>query len=193
MKMISSLLSACILAPLLQFCGNRATTGAVNLENLKTMHDFSAVDIDGNKVDLSVYKGKKVMIVNVASKCGYTSQYKDLQRLWETYGSGNFVILGFPSNQFMGQEPGSDVDIKAFCSANYGVTFPMFSKIDVKGKSRHPLFEWLGEKSLNGVENSEVAWNFNKYLIDEEGRYVRHLKSGVAPLDDQIVSWITGK
>jgi glutathione peroxidase len=193
MKMISTLLSACIFAPLLQFCGNKAASAPVSLENVKTMFDYSATDIDGNEVSLSAYKGKKVMIVNVASKCGYTSQYKDLQRLWETYGPDNFVILGFPSNQFMGQEPGSDSDIKAFCSANYGVTFPMFSKIEVKGKGRHPLYQWLTDKSLNGVENSEVAWNFNKYLIDEEGRYVRHLKSGVAPFDEEVVSWIKGK
>ena len=158
-----------------------------------TFHSFEATDIDGKPFAMSSLKGKKVMVVNVASKCGYTKQYEPLQKLYETYKDQGFVILGFPCNQFMGQEPGGESDIKAFCQKNYGVDFPMFSKIDVKGKDQHPIYAWLTQKEQNGVEDSKVSWNFNKYLIDEEGNYVRHLDSGTDPFDAEITAWIEGK
>lgn len=159
----------------------------------KTLYDFTALDIDGKEYSLSQLKGKKVMIVNVASKCGYTSQYADLQMLYEKYKDQNFVILGFPCNQFAGQEPGNEATIQEFCQKNFGVTFPLFSKIDVKGKQQHPVYAWLTHKDQNGVEDSDVSWNFNKYLIDENGNYVKHLKSGVNPMDKQVTDWIEGK
>ena len=115
------------------------------------------------------YKGKQILIVNTASECGYTPQYQDLQKLHETYP--NLVMIGFPCNQFMGQEPGSNAEIKSFCQKNYGVTFLMAEKIDVKGKNQHPLYQWLTQKEKNGVENSTVSWNFNKFLIGADGTY----------------------
>jgi glutathione peroxidase len=169
------------------------TSTQEKVTGMKTLHDFKATTIDGEIFDMAQLKGKKVMIVNVASKCGYTPQYKQLQELYENYKDKGFVILGFPCNQFMGQEPGTEEEIKTFCEKNYGVTFPLFSKIDVKGKDQHPIYQWLTQKALNGVEDSEVSWNFNKYLIDENGKYVMHLKSGADPFDDKIINWLEGK
>lgn len=160
---------------------------------MQSFFEIEAVSIDGKPTSMSSFKGKKIMVVNVASKCGYTGQYKDLQALYEAYKDKNFVILGFPCNQFMGQEPGSESDIQSFCQKNYGVTFPLFSKIDVKGNEQHPVYRWLTSKALNGVEDSKVTWNFNKYLIDEQGNYVVHLESGAQPLDEEIKAWIEGK
>lgn len=142
---------------------------------------------------MSAYKGKKIMIVNVASRCGYTSQYTELQALYEKYKNKNFVILGFPCNQFMGQEPGTEEEIQSFCQKNYGVSFPLFSKVEVKGTELHPIYRWLTQKSLNGVEDAKVSWNFNKFLIDEKGNYVVHLESGAKPMDAEITAWIEGK
>lgn len=156
-------------------------------------YDLSATDIDGNSVDFSKYKGKKVMIVNVASECGYTPQYKSLQELYDSYRNSGFEILAFPCNQFMGQEPGSASQIISFCEKNYGVTFTLFEKIEVKGKNLHPVYAWLTDKSLNGVENDSVSWNFNKFLIDENGQYILHLKSNIQPKDDSIIQWIESK
>lgn len=155
-----------------------------------TFYDLKATDIDGNVFDFSQLKGKKILIVNVASKCGYTPQYEDLEKLYQEYKDQNFVILGFPCNQFMWQEPGDENDIKSFCSLNYGVTFPLFSKIDVKGSDQSAVYQWLTKKELNGVEDSKVSWNFNKYLIDENGNYVKHLESKVKPLDAEITDWL---
>lgn len=160
---------------------------------MQSFFEFEAQSIDGKAVSMSAYKGKKIMVVNVASRCGYTSQYADLQALYEKYKDLNFVILGFPCNQFMGQEPGTEEEIQAFCQKNYGVTFPLFSKVDVKGNEQHPIYRWLTLKSMNGVEDAKVSWNFNKFLIDEEGNYVVHLESGAKPMDAEIVSWIEGK
>jgi glutathione peroxidase len=164
-----------------------------NASAMQSFFEIEAVSIDGKPTSMSSFKGKKIMVVNVASKCGYTGQYKDLQALYEAYKDKNFVILGFPCNQFMGQEPGSESDIQSFCQKNYGVTFPLFSKIDVKGNEQHPVYRWLTSKALNGVEDSKVTWNFNKYLIDEQGNYVVHLESGAQPLDAEIKAWIEGK
>ncbi len=156
----------------------------------KNFHDFTVADIDGLDYDLSQLKGKKVMVVNTASKCGLTPQYEELQNLYETYKDDNFVIIGFPANNFMNQEPGSNDEIKEFCSSNYGVSFPMMSKISVKGDDIHPLYAWLTEKSKNGVEDSKVKWNFQKYLIDENGNLVMHFSPRTSPMDGEIIAWI---
>ena len=133
-----------------------------------------------------------MLVVNTASKCGLTPQYKQLQSLFEQFGGEKFVIVGFPANNFMKQEPGTNEEIAEFCEKNYGVTFPMMEKISVKGDDMHPLYHWLTEKSKNGVLDSEVGWNFQKYLIDEKGHLVKMVEPRTKPDDDQIVSWIKG-
>ncbi|MFC4874244.1 glutathione peroxidase [Negadavirga shengliensis] len=156
---------------------------------IDSFYDFKMKDIEGNEVDFTQFKGQKVLIVNVASKCGYTPQYEDLQKLNEKHGD-KVTILGFPANNFGGQEPGSNEDIKRFCSENYGVTFPMFEKISVKGVDKHPLYRWLSDKNLNGWNNTEPSWNFCKYLVDEEGNLVKFFPSSVNPMDEEILSLI---
>lgn len=158
----------------------------------QTVHDFVVNDIKGDTFDLASLKGKKVMIVNTASKCGLTPQYKDLQALYEKYKDQNFVIIGFPANDFMKQEPGSNEDIATFCEKNYGVTFPMMEKITVKGKAMHPLYAFLTTKAQNGHSDNEVAWNFQKYLINEDGKLEKVIHPKTNPSDEEIVSWITG-
>lgn len=153
-------------------------------------YDFVVKDIDGNDFAFSQLKGKKVMIVNTASKCGNTPQYEKLEALYKEYADKNLVIIGFPANNFLGQEPGTDEQIKEFCTLNYGVTFPMMSKISVKGSDMHPLYQWLTEKSLNGVEDSKVSWNFQKYLIDEQGKLVKSISPRTDPMDEEILAWI---
>lgn len=157
------------------------------------LHQFKVTAIDGSEFDLSTLKGKKVMIVNTASKCGFTSQYKLLQELYENYGGEKFVIIGFPANNFMNQEPGSNEEIQNFCSANYGVTFPMMEKISVKGKDMHPLYQWLTTKSLNGKSDTGVSWNFQKFLIDEEGNLVDVLSPATKPDDKKVLNWLAGR
>lgn len=157
-----------------------------------SFYDFKVKDIDGNDFELSKLKGKKVLVVNTASKCGLTPQYKQLQSLYEQFGGEKFVIVGFPANNFMKQEPGTNEEIAEFCEKNYGVTFPMMEKISVKGDDMHPLYHWLTEKSKNGALDSEVGWNFQKYLIDEKGQLVKMVEPKTKPDDEQIVSWIKG-
>ena len=154
-----------------------------------SFYDFKMKDINGQEVDFNSFKGKKIMIVNVASKCGYTKQYAALQELNEQYGD-KIVILGFPANNFGGQEPGSNEEIKEFCTTEFGVTFPMFEKISVKGFDKHPLYRWLSDSKLNGWNNEEPGWNFCKYLIDEKGELIKFLPSSVAPLDEQILTFV---
>lgn len=158
-----------------------------------SIYDFTVKTLEGEDFSFSQLKGKKVMIVNTASKCGLTPQYEELQELWEHYGGDDFIIIGFPANNFMNQEPGSDEDIKEFCTRNYGVTFPMMSKISVKGDDMHPVYKWLTTKDLNGFEDSNVQWNFQKYLIDEEGRLVKVIKPRVKPDDPEILNWLNVK
>ncbi len=143
--------------------------------------------IDGTEIDFGQYKGKKVLIVNVASECGYTPQYEDLQKLYEQYGD-KLVILGFPANNFGGQEPGSNEEIQAFCKKNYGVTFPLFEKISVLGDDMHPLYKWLTNKELNGWNEQKPKWNFSKYLLDENGNLIKYYSSTVKPFDNEIVN-----
>ena len=137
-----------------------------------SIHQFKVKDINGQNFDMSSLKGKKVLVVNVASKCGLTPQYEQLQELYDKYKDTGFTIVGFPANNFLNQEPGSNSEIKAFCTENYGVTFLMMDKISVKGKDQSPIYQWLTEKSKNGVLDSEVSWNFQKYMIDEDGKLV---------------------
>lgn len=155
-------------------------------------YDFKVRTLEGDEFSFSSLKGKKVMIVNTASKCGYTPQYKDLEELYEKY-KDELIIIGFPANNFANQEPGSAEEIRQFCSANYGVTFPMMEKISVKGKDMHPLYQWLTSKEKNGVMDSEVKWNFQKYLIDESGNLVDVLYSKEKPGSEKVLAWLSAK
>lgn len=157
---------------------------------MPNIYGFKVNDIDGKEFDFSTLKGKKIMIVNTASECGYTPQYQQLQELYDTYKNKNFVIIGFPCNDFGGQEPGTEADIKSFCSKNYGVTFPMMSKVGVKNDT-HEIYKWLTKKEKNGVADGEVKWNFFKFLINEKGEYVRMLTSKDDPLNEEVINWIT--
>ena len=152
---------------------------------LQSFYDFYAQGIDGNTISMNDFKGKKVLVVNLASKCGYTYQYEGLQTLYQTY-SDSLVVLGFPSNDFLWQEPGSNVEINEFCTTNYGVTFPMFSKIHVKGRKQHPIYDWLSDSTLNGWNDDGPSWNFNKYLLDEGGKLIKWFGADVEPLDTLI-------
>ncbi|MDO8965883.1 MAG: glutathione peroxidase [Algoriphagus sp.] len=154
-----------------------------------SFYDFKLTDINGKEVDFSEFKGKKLLLVNVASKCGYTKQYAQLQELYAAHGD-KIMILGFPANNFGGQEPGSNEEIKAFCDAEFGVTFPMFEKISVKGFDKHPLYRWLSDATQNGWNNEEPSWNFCKYFVNEQGELVKFFPSSVAPLDEEILKLI---
>jgi glutathione peroxidase len=154
-------------------------------------YDFKVKTLEGEDFDFSSLKGKKVMIVNVASKCGFTPQYKDLEELFERYSSDDFIILGFPANNFMNQEPGTAEEIRKFCTDKYGVTFPIMEKISVKGKDMHPVYKWLTSREKNGVKDSEVSWNFQKYLIDEKGNLVDVIPPKEKPASDKVITWIS--
>ncbi len=156
----------------------------------KSFYDFKVQDIDGNDFDLASLKGKKVLVVNTASKCGLTPQYESLQKLFDQYGGEKFTIIGFPANNFMGQEPGDNEEIKEFCQQNYGVSFLMMSKISVKGDNMAPVYQYLTKKTLNGVKDSEVEWNFQKYIINEQGNLVDYFSPKTEPNDPKIVAWI---
>lgn len=158
-----------------------------------SFYDLKAKTIEGNDFDFSSLKGKKVLIVNTASKCGYTPQYEDLEKLFQAYKDKNFVIIGFPANNFMHQEPGTNAGIKEFCTKNYGVTFQIMEKVSVKGGDIDPVYQWLTQKEKNGKMDSEVKWNFQKYMIDEKGNLVDVAYSKEKPMDDKIVNWISGK
>lgn len=157
--------------------------------NPEGLYDFVKKDIRGKEVNLEAYKGKAVLIVNTASKCGFTPQYKDLQALYEKYEGKDFVILGFPANNFNGQEPGSDEEIAQFCEANYGVTFPMFSKVSVKGADQDPLFAYLTSQA-NQDFTGDINWNFEKFLIDKDGKLVRRFRSRTNPMSNDILQSI---
>ncbi len=190
-KSMKNFIYACLALFTLTACGQQKKQykDSKNMEK-QSIYSYSVDDIYGETFNLSDLKGKKVMLVNTASKCGYTPQYKDLQALYERFKDDNFVIIGFPANNFANQEPGSEEQIAQFCEANYGVTFPMMSKISVKGSDMHPVYKFLTQKELNGVMDSEVKWNFQKYLIDEQGYLVKTLPSSTLPTDEAVVSWI---
>ncbi len=168
---------------------NKASREDINLE-LVDFHDFYVTDIHGDSFALSQFKGSKVMIVNVASKCGLTPQYEALEALYRRYSDQGFVIIGFPANNFMNQEPGTNEEILEFCTANFDVTFPMMSKISVLGEDQHPLYTWLTTKRFNGVSDSNVRWNFQKYLINEEGLLVGVAYPRERPDTERIIAWI---
>jgi glutathione peroxidase len=151
----------------------------------KSFYDLTYSDITGNKVMMSQYKGKYVLCVNVASKCGNTPQYKALETLYEKH-KDKLVIIGFPCNQFLGQEPGSESEIAEFCTKNYGVTFPLASKVDVKGKDQHPVYSWLMMKELNGVSDDKVEWNFHKVLVSPEGKWLKAFDASMDPGNGEI-------
>lgn len=156
----------------------------------ESIYDFTIEDIYGEEFSMSEYKGKKILLVNTASKCGLTYQYEQLQELYEQYKDQNFEIIGFPSNDFAMQERGSNDEIASFCQKNYGVTFKMMSKIKVKGNKMHPLYIYLTQKKYNGYKDSKVSWNFQKYLIGEEGKLEKIVSPKTNPKDAKIIDWI---
>jgi glutathione peroxidase len=184
-------------AALLFSCQNQAQTKKTRTakETTKTMsastiYQFKVTDLSGKEFDFASLKGKKVMIVNTASKCGLTPQYKDLEAIYKEYKDKGFVIVGFPANNFAAQEPGTSKEIAEFCELNYGVTFPMMDKISVKGDDMAPIYHFLTEKSKNNLQDSEVEWNFQKYLINENGELVKVIGPRTLPTDPEIVNWI---
>lgn len=158
----------------------------------KDFYSFKVKTLEGGEFDFSTLKGKKVMIVNTASQCGNTPQYSDLEKLYKEYGN-NLVIIGFPANNFGSQEPGSASEIREFCTKNYGITFPLMQKISVKGDDMAPIYKWLTSKNENGVMDSEVKWNFQKYLIDENGKLVNVIDPKEKPMSDKIMAWLSSK
>jgi glutathione peroxidase len=187
-----------ILVPLIAGCDHfdRFRVGPVTVPTHKnktapmSFHDLSATDISGNLVRMDQFAGRKVMVVNTASECGFTKQYQQLQELYEQYRDQGLVILGFPSNDFGGQEPGSESQIASFCEKNYGVTFPMMAKVNITGDKPHAVYHWLMNKEQNGVMDAPVKWNFNKFLIDEQGRLVKYLPSSADPLGEEVLDWV---
>lgn len=179
-------------------CQNQAQNSKKTMEtktpaSAETIYQFKVKDLYGKEFDFASLKGKKVLIVNTASECGLTPQYKDLEAIYKKYQDKNFVIVGFPANNFGSQEPGSNDQIAKFCEMNYGVTFPMMGKISVKGNDINEVYKFLTQKSKNGLQDSEVEWNFQKYLINEQGQLVKVLSPRVLPTDQAIVGWINEK
>jgi glutathione peroxidase len=174
-------------------CKNQYNSSEVNTSlnsSRANIYNFKVNTLTGNEFDFSSLKGKKIMIVNTASKCGLTPQYKGLQELFTKYKDKNFVIIGFPANDFMKQEPGNAKEIATFCEINYGVTFPMMEKIEVTGKNKHPLYQFLNQKAQNGISDNEVSWNFQKYLINENGQLDQVIAPRTQPNDPAIIAWI---
>ncbi len=157
------------------------------VKKAKGIYSFKVEALDGGSIDFSKFKGKKILVVNTASKCGYTPQYKGLEELYQKY-KDKLVIVGFPANNFGGQEPGTNTEIKEFCTKNYGVTFPMAAKVSVKGDDQAAIFKWLCNKSENGVLDAEIKWNFGKFLLDEKGNLVAYFPSKVEPMSEEITS-----
>ncbi len=184
MKTIKLLLTMSFVMTLFVLCSQENK----NTLPMESIYDIQLKSLSGEDIDLHQFKGKKILFVNVASECGFTPQYADLQTLYETY-KDKLVIIGLPCNQFGGQEPGDAEEIQSFCTKNYGVEFIITEKIDVKGDDQHPLYQWLTDKDLNGVDNSSVKWNFQKYLIDENGQYIDVFYSITNPMSDKITSY----
>jgi len=196
LKKIYIMKNILILALCIVFLGNSQAQTQKN-KNKKamekqTIYQFKVQDLSGKVFDFATLEGKKILIVNTASQCGLTPQYKELEALYKKYKSKNFVIVGFPANNFGAQEPGTNAEIATFCQKNYGVTFPMMSKISVKGKDMDKVYQFLTQKSKNGLQDSEVQWNFQKYLINEKGQLEKVISPQVLPTDASIVNWING-
>jgi glutathione peroxidase-family protein len=155
-----------------------------------SIHDFTVQDIDGHDVSLGTYKGQVLLVVNVASRCGFTRQYDGLQKLYEAYKNRGLVVLGFPSNSFLWQEPGTNEQIKSFCTTKYSVTFPMFAKLSVKGSDQHPLYAFLTDKAANPAVDGKISWNFNKFLIGRDGCVIKQFGSRAKPLGEPLVKAI---
>jgi glutathione peroxidase len=160
--------------------------GKTTMQPMQSIYDFTLPSIDGQATSLGTYTGKVIMIVNVASRCGFTGQYEGLEKLYQAYKGRGFVILGFPANNFLGQEPGTDAEIKSFCSLKYNVTFPLFAKLSVKGSDKHPLYKYLTEKESNPEFSGEISWNFNKFLIGRDGKIVQRFGSRTKPEDPVV-------
>jgi glutathione peroxidase len=163
---------------------NNILTNINTVEN-KSIYDFKVTALNGNTIDFADFRGKKILIVNTASKCGFTPQYEGLEQLYQKY-KDRLVVIGFPCNNFLSQEPGSNEKIKEFCTKNYGVSFPMAAKISVKGKNIAPVYKWLCNKSENGVMDAKITWNFNKFLLDENGKIIAWFPSKVTPMSAEI-------
>jgi len=161
-------------------------------QSSKSFHDFKVMSLEGEEIDFAQFEGKKVLVVNTASRCGYTKQYEDLQKLYMEYGDEKFAVIGFPANNFFKQEPGSDEKIRKFCDKKYGISFPMTTKISVKGDNMHPVYQWLTQKKENGKMDTSVKWNFQKYLINEDGSLEGFVPPKTEPYDPMIVDWILG-
>lgn len=187
-------LTCCI--ALLFSCQNKAQTVMATNTNYsvsmtkQSIYQFKVQDLNGKTFDFSTLKGKKILVVNTASKCGYTRQYEQLEAIYKKYKDDNFVIVGFPANNFGSQEPGTNAEIATFCKVNYGVTFPMMSKISVKGSDINEVYQFLTQKAKNGLKDSNVEWNFQKYLLNEKGELEQVYLSGVKPNDEKIINWI---
>ncbi|MEZ4804895.1 MAG: glutathione peroxidase [Bacteroidia bacterium] len=179
---ILSFLSSCFVGKSRKIDNSNQTTTSMSI------YDIKLKSLDGtSEINMADYKGKYVVIVNTASECGFTPQYEDLQNFYAKYKDKNVVVLGCPCNQFGGQEPGTASEIATFCQKNYGVTFPLTEKIDVKGENQHPLYQWLTQKKNNGVEDFTVKWNFNKFVVNPEGKLVYYFASGVKPNDAEFL------
>lgn len=190
-----TLLTICFLLLFLMWdsnAQNNSTSTQKDQKQMKkeTIYQFKVQDLEGNEFDFSSLKGKKILIVNTASKCGLTPQYKDLQAIYDKYKDKNFVVVGFPANNFASQEPGTNEEIASFCERNYGVTFPMMEKISVKGADMHPVYQFLTQKSKNGLQDSNVKWNFQKYLINENGELEKVIAPKTLPTDKEVIAWI---
>lgn len=189
-KILILLLSA---GALLQSCKNQkndvSQTKTADQQMSKTIYDFKVESLDGQEINFANFKGKKILVVNTASECGFTPQYADLEKLSKDYAD-NLVIVGFPANNFGGQEPGSNTEIGAFCEKNFGVTFPMAAKVSVKGDDTAPIFKFLTEKDLNGVKNTAILWNFTKFLIDENGHLIDTFISTTKPTSESITKYL---
>ena len=190
------LITLLMITPFFWSCYNQAQKSTNNKSSSnqamskQTIYQFQVEDLEGNTFDFSTLKGKKILIVNTASECGLTPQYEQLQAIYEKYKDKNFVIVGFPANNFGSQEPGTNQQIAAFCQKNYGVSFPMMAKISVKGNDMHAVYQFLTQKAKNGLEDSEVQWNFQKYLINEKGELEKVISPRTLPIDDEVVNWI---
>lgn len=189
MKIIFVFSIIIILAITLMGVGMKKSTPLIPLNNTISFYELSIEGLLGDQLNMADFEGKYVLCVNVASKCGFTPQYKPLQQLYDQY-QDKLVVIGFPCNQFLGQEPGEAAEIANFCEKNYGVSFPITEKISVKGKAQHPIYKWLTNKEQNGVSDAKVSWNFNKFLISPKGEWLAHFPSKVDPLSDEIVGYL---